>query len=207
MRIDAANREDPNTETAGGVECPKELLYAQRMSAWLERLRPDAAETLRIAVRAQHLERWAVPRERFPEGRSGYLRWRTAVAGHHAGRAAELMHEEGYDAAAVAAVGALLRKEGLASAGADSDVQALEDAACLVFLESYLSAFAAKHPAAKVTAILTRTWRKMSPAARQEALQTRLGAAAERLLADAGFNPAQHRPPRPSRGPESHQRS
>ena len=58
MRIDAANRADPNTETVGGVEYPKELLYSQRMSAWLERLRPDASEVLRIAARAQHLERW-----------------------------------------------------------------------------------------------------------------------------------------------------
>ena len=187
-RIDAANREDPNTEIAGGVEFPKELLYSQRMSAWLERLRPDASEPLRIAVRAQHLERWAVPRARFAEGRSGYLRWRTTLAGHHAQRAAELMHAVGYDAGAVAAVGALLRKEGLASAGADSDVQALEDAACLVFLESYLSAFAVKHPDAKVTAILTKTWRKMSPAARQEALHSGLGAHACRLLEAAGLS-------------------
>ena len=187
-RIDAANREDPNTETAGGVEYPKELLYAQRMSAWLERLRPDASEALRIAARAQHLERWAVPRDRFPTGRSGYLRWRTAAAGHHARRTAELMQEAGYDAAAVTAVGALLRKEGLATAGEGSDVQALEDVACLVFLESHLSPFAAKHAAAKVTAILTRTWRKMSPAARREALRSGLGGDALRLLQDAGLS-------------------
>ena len=158
--IDAANRADPHA---------KELRYAQRMSAWLARLRPDASETLRIAVRAQHLERWVVPRDRFPAGRRGYLRWRTAAAAHHARRAAQLMQEAGYEAAAAAAVAALLRKEGLAAAGPDSDVQALEDAACLVFLDSYLSEFAAKHPADKVTAILTRTWRKMSPAARREA--------------------------------------
>ncbi len=178
--IDAANRADPNSETDGGVEYPKELLYARRMSAWLERLRPGASETLRIAVCAQHLERWAIPRGRFPEGRRGYLRWRTAAAGHHARRTAQLMREAGYDSAAVAAVEALLRKEGLAVATQDSDVQALEDAACLVFLDSYLTAFAAKHPPEKVTSILTRTWRKMSPAAR---------GAAQRLSAVAGtFN-------------------
>jgi len=178
-RIDAANRADPNTEAAAGVEYPRELLYAQRMSAWLERLRPDASETLRIAVRAQHLERWTVSRDRFPAGRRGYLRWRTAAAGHHARRAAQLMREAGYDAAAAAVVAALLRKEGLTAAGADSDVQALEDVACLVFLDSYLSEFAAKHPAEKVTSILTRTWRKMSPPARRAALN--LSAAADRL--------------------------
>ena len=185
-RIDAANRADPNTETVGGVEYPKELLYAQRMSAWLQRLRPDAPDVLRIAARAQHLERWTVSRADFPQGRSGYLRWRTVAAAHHARRTAELMQEVGYAPSEVAAVCALLRKEGLATAAADSDVQALEDIACLVFLESYLGAFAPKHDAEKVTTILTRTWRKMSPAARREALQAGLDADTLRLLEDAG---------------------
>ena len=187
-RVDALNRADPNTETSGGVEYPKELLYSHRMSAWLERLRPDASEVLRIAARAQHLERWAVPRDGFPQGRSGYLRWRTAAAGHHARRTADLMQEAGYDPAAVAAACALLRKEGLATAAADSDVQALEDVACLVFLESYLGAFAPKHAAPKVTTILARTWRKMSPAARREALRAGLDADTLRLLEQAGAN-------------------
>ena len=186
MRIDAANRADPNTETAGGVEYPKELLYSQRMSVWLERLRPDASDVLRIAARAQHLERWTVPRADFPQGRRGYLRWRTAAARHHARRTAQLMQEAGCDPSDVDAVCALLRKEGLATAAADSDVQALEDIACLVFLESYLGAFAPKHDAAKVTTILTRTWRKMSPAARREALQAGLDTETLRLLEDAG---------------------
>lgn len=198
MRIDAANRADPNTETVGGVEYPKELLYSQRMSNWLERLRPDASELLRIAVRAQHLERWAVPRDRFPQGRSGYLRWRTAAGGHHARRTAELMREVGYAPAAVAVVGALLRKEGLATAAADSELQALEDVACLVFLESYLRAFAPKHAAAKVTGILTRTWRKMSPAARRAALQAGLDADTLRLLEDVGATSEQHSPSGPA---------
>lgn len=186
MRIDAANRADPNTETAGGVEYPKEFLYSQRMSAWLERLRPDASDVLRIAARAQHLERWTLPRADFPQGRSGYLRWRTAAAGHHARRTGELMREAGCAPSQVAAVCALLRKEGLATAAAHSEVQALEDVACLVFLESYLGTFAPKHDADKVTAILTRTWRKMSPAARREALQAGLDTDTLRLLEAAG---------------------
>ena len=186
MRIDAANRADPNTETAGGVEYPKELLYAQRMSVWLARLRPDASAVLRIAARAQHLERWTVSRADFPQGRSGYLRWRTAAASHHARRAAELMRQAGCEPSQVKAVCALLRKEGLAAAAADSDVQALEDSACLVFLESYLGAFATKHDADKVTAILTRTWRKMSSPARRQALQAGLDADTRRLLEAAG---------------------
>ena len=169
-RIDAANGKDPHTESEGGVECGKELLYARRMSAWLERLRPDAADALRIAVRAQHLERWVVRRDRFPPGRTGYLRWRTTLGRHHAERTA-----------------ALMRKEGLARAAPDSDVQALEDCACLVFLDSYLGAFADKHPPAKVADILAKTWRKMSPSARTAARAIEYRPAVRAVLESAGI--------------------
>ncbi len=185
-RIDEANRKDPHTEYEGGAEHPKELLYARRMSAWLERLRPDASTALRIAARAQHLERWAIPRDRFPAGRTGYLRWRTALGAHHAERTGELMRETGFDGDTIAAVAALLRKEGLARAAPDSDVQALEDCACLVFLAHYLGPFADKHPPAKVADILTKTWRKMSPAARGAAGGIQFRPALRSLLESAG---------------------
>ena len=190
IRIDEANGKDPHAETDEGVAQPKELLYAWRMSAWLERLRPQPSDPLRIAVRAQHLERWVVPRDRFPPGRTGYLRWRTNLGRHHAERTAALMREAGFDGDATAAVAALLRKEGLARAAPDSDVQALEDCACLVFLEHYLEPFAGKHPPAKVADILTKTWRKMSPAARRAALGAKLPRAVVSLLRDAGIAPA-----------------
>ena len=186
-RIDVANGKDPHTESEGGVECAKELLYARRMSAWLERLRPDATGALRIAVRAQHLERWVVRRDRFPPGRTGYLRWRTTLGRHHAERTAALMREAGFDGDTIAAVAALLRKEGLARAAPDSDVQALEDCACLVFLDSYLGAFADKHPPAKVADILAKTWRKMSPSARTAALVIEYRPAVRALLESAGI--------------------
>lgn len=189
-RIDEANGRDPYTENEGGVEHPKELLYARRMSAWLERLRPDASDGLRIAARAQHLERWSVARDRFPPGRTGYLRWRTTLGRHHAERTAALMREAGFDGDETAAVAVLLRKEGLTRAAPDSDVQALEDCACLVFLEHYLEPFAGKHPPAKVADILTKTWRKMSPAARRAALGAKLPCAVISLLRDAGIAPA-----------------
>ena len=189
-RIDEVNGRDPHTETDGGVEQPKELIYARRMAAWLRRLRPNVSEALRIAAHAQHLERWVVPRDRFPAGRTGYLRWRTTLGAHHAGRAAGLMREAGFGEDTIAAVAALLRKEGLARAAPDSDVQALEDCACLVFLEHYLEPFADKHPPAKVADILAKTWRKMSPAARSVALGVELPPAVSALLRRAGIAPA-----------------
>ena len=51
--------------------------------------------------------------------------------------------------------------------------QALEDAACLVFLENEIGAFAAQHAdytREKFIEIIRKTWKKMSPAAQQAAL-------------------------------------
>ena len=64
-------------------------------------------------------------------------------------------------------------------------LQALEDAACLVFLESEIGAFATAHstyPREKFIAILRKTWRKMSPAAREAALGLDLPAAIAELV-------------------------
>ena len=46
-RFDAANAEDPNLEPDGS---PKELVYGQRMSEWLDRLDPNAPDEVRLAV-------------------------------------------------------------------------------------------------------------------------------------------------------------
>ncbi|MEE8140552.1 MAG: DUF4202 family protein [Alphaproteobacteria bacterium] len=48
-----------------GAPRPAELLYGQRMSARLAVFCPAASEHLRIAARAQHLERWKLPRPQF----------------------------------------------------------------------------------------------------------------------------------------------
>ena len=66
--------------------------------------------------------------------------------------------------------------------------QALEDAACLVFLENEIEAFAAQHagyPPEKFTDILKKTWRKMSPAAQQAALGLNLPPAIAALVRSA----------------------
>ncbi|HUN52002.1 MAG TPA: DUF4202 domain-containing protein [Candidatus Sulfotelmatobacter sp.] len=178
-RIDAANGEDPNREMIGGVEQPKELAYGERMSAWLERLAPDASEALRLAARAQHIRRWRIPRGDFPMDRAGYHRWRTTLYRFHADTAGALLAEVGYDAATIARVQALIRKEKLQS---DPEMQMLEDVICLVFLENYLAGFSAKHDAAKVVEIVRKTWRKMSPRGQQAALALPLPPAARGLV-------------------------
>jgi len=181
-RVDAVNTEDPNAELEDGVERPKELLYAERMTAWLERLEPKASEALRLAVRAQHIRRWEIPRGRYDEGRRGYLRWRTALAKFHAETAGAILRDVGYDDVTVERVQSLLRKEGLKH---DPEAQTLEDVACLVFLEHHLADFAARHHRDKVLRVLGKTWNKMSSRGREVALTLDLSPATGRLVADA----------------------
>ena len=167
-RFDQANAEDPNRELIGDTPQPKELVYAQRMTAWLGRLAPDASEPLRLAARCQHIRRWVIARSEFPPGRDGYRRWRTTLAAYHAQTAGAILREAGYGDATVARVEALVRKVRLK---ADADTQTLEDVICLVFLEHYLPAFANQHDDAKLVDILRKTWRKMSERGRSAALE------------------------------------
>lgn len=168
-RFDAVNAADPRhaRDPATGEEVAFELLYARRMSERLARLVPDASAPLRLAVRAQHIARWRIPRESYPEGRTGYKRWRSELARAHAELAGGILAEVGYGPTLVARVRDLLQKKGLRH---DAEVQALEDVACLVFLEHYLADFAAKHDRAKLIDIVQKTWRKMSDRGHAEAL-------------------------------------
>jgi hypothetical protein len=181
-RFDAANAEDPTTEVFQGVVYPKELLYAQRMTTWLDKLAPDASETLRLAVRCQHIQRWAIPRHTYPMDRTGYLRWRTTLAKFHADTAAEILRDVGYDDSTIRRVQTLLRKERLKR---DSEVQCLEDVICLVFLENYLAEFATQHDEAKILDILQKTWKKMSTRGHEVALTLSMSPAARRLVEQA----------------------
>ncbi len=54
--FDALNAQDPSHEVFDGQARPKELLYAERMSAMLKRYAPDASEALQLAARCQHIQ-------------------------------------------------------------------------------------------------------------------------------------------------------
>jgi hypothetical protein len=165
--IDAANAEDPTRVTVRGVEQPKELAHAALATAWLERLRPGAGEALRLAVRAHHLRRWAIPRTAYPDGRPGYLRWRTAVKQLHAVEVGRILGEVGYDQATIERVQDIVRKRGL---GTDPEVQVLEDIVCLVFLETQLHDLAAKLAPDHIVEVVRKTLPKMSDEAKQAAM-------------------------------------
>ncbi len=168
--FDAANAEDPNLDEGQ----PKELLYAQRMSDMLARFAPDASEVVRLAVRAQHIQRWKTPRSSYPMVRQGYLQWRTGLYKFHAETAGGILRAAGYDEETVGRVMAAVGKKGLK---VNDETQLLEDVTDLVFLEHYLAGFAARHPdydEAKWIDILRKTWRKMSQAARDFVLAAKV---------------------------------
>jgi len=168
--FDQANAQDPNKEMADGKEYPKELLYAQRMSEMQERYVPEASEAVKLAVRAQHIQRWKTPRSDYPMDRTGYLLWRTGLYTFHAETAGRIMQQVGYDDATIARVKAILSKKGLK---VNPETQLMEDVADLVFLEHYMAGFAAQHPEydeEKWIKIIHKTWQKMSARAHEFAL-------------------------------------
>jgi len=172
--FDQANKQDPNREMADGKEYPKELLYAQRMSEMLERYAPESSEAVKLAVRAQHIQRWTVPRNSYPMDRQGYLQWRTGLYKFHAETAGRIMNEAGYDEEMIIRVRTIVSKKGLK---VNPETQLMEDVVDLVFIEHYLVGFAAQHPEYdedKWIKIIRKTWEKMSARAHEFALSGRI---------------------------------
>ncbi len=166
--IDAANALDPNKEIINDTEIPKELIYGQRMSETLGEFAPEASEHLQVATRAQHIERWKSARSDYPEGRSGYKKWRSQLSLFHAQRAGEIAAEAGYRESDVERIKFLVQKRQLKR---DRETQTLEDIACLVFLKYYFVDFAAKHSEEKLIDIVQKTWGKMSENGQNAALK------------------------------------
>lgn len=174
--IDAANAADPNVLVVEGVERPKEQAHAELMSDWVRQLDPDATDVQLLAARAHHLRRWSLPRTDYPEGRAGYLRWRTHLKRQHAEEVGEILRGVGYDEASIERVQQIVRKEKL---GRDPQVQVHEDALCLVFLQTQYDELIQQLGDDKTVDVLVKTIRKLSPAG--------LAAAAALPLSDHGL--------------------
>ncbi len=192
-KIDAANRADPNIELVAGEPLPKEYAYSLHMTRWLHELEPHPSERMQIACRAQHIERWTIPRSDFPEGRKAYYEWRQACGRMHGRRAAEIMAGCGYPEDECERVETILTKRELRK---DEDTQLLEDVACLVFLERYFADFyeqKADYDREKWLRIVRRTWGKMSPRGHEAALKLAEGMPAHllELLQEALAGPGQ----------------
>ena len=168
--IDSANSADPNQVTVDGKQWPKELLYSERMSDMLQRYNPEADDVMKLAIRAQHIERWKSPRNAYPEGRIGYLQWRKDLYKIQANTATELMCQAGFDEAGIERAWKAVAKKNIKG---NADTQLLEDVTDLVFMEHYMLEFVDKHPdynEEKWIEIIRKTWNKMSQDAQQFAL-------------------------------------
>jgi hypothetical protein len=185
--IDAVNEQDPVRLVVDGVERPKEVVHAERMTHWVTLLDPNASAAQLIAARAHHLRRWASPRTEYPEGRAGYLRWRTDQKARHAREVGELLRGLGADDALVERVAAIVAKRELRT---DPATQTHEDALCLVFLEQQLDGVADQLGTDHVVDVLRRTAAKMSPAGLQVAAGLPLTDHGRALLAAALDAPA-----------------
>ncbi|MBA3653549.1 MAG: DUF4202 domain-containing protein [Actinobacteria bacterium] len=159
--IDAVNAEDPNRLVVRGEERPKALGEAELATDWVTQLVPEPSAALLLAVRAHHLRRWTIPRSTYPDGRAGYLRWRRDLHDVHADDVAVIMGEHGWDDATVTRVQDIIRKRGLGRIN-DAELQAFEDALCLVFIETQYDALAGRLADETMTNVVDKTLKKMS---------------------------------------------
>ena len=157
--FDVRNTCDPNTIEWHGTRFPYELFYASKLFERVLILDSNASEALMLASRCQHLCRWYILRNTFPDGRSGYLDWREALKVFHADEAAKILDDCGYDDGMKEKVRELNLKKDIKG---NPDCQTLEDALCIIFLTHQLDDMIEKYPDAKVVSIIKKTAGKMS---------------------------------------------
>jgi hypothetical protein len=180
--IDAVLAEDPSRVVVGGSPLPEEQVHAALVTDWIRHLDPAATEAQLLAGRAHHLRRWELPRNDYPSGRAGYLRWRATARTRQAAAVATVLTEAGYDAAAVGRVQQLVRKEGLSR---DPQVQTHEDALCLVFIQTQSLELAAQLGEEHMVEVVAKTARKMSPRALETVAALDLDPAVAGIIARA----------------------
>lgn len=166
--FDKENALDPNRVVVNGTEKARELAYSEWLTSWILKLNPNASLELRLAARCQHLKRWQIPRSEYPEGLKGYTKWKKDLAEFHATEASKILKDLGFDSITIERVRDINLKKNLKT---DSEVQAMEDALCLVTLEYQIEEFSAKHTDEKIIDIIRKTWNKMSEDAKKEALK------------------------------------
>lgn len=177
--FDAYNRNSPEHLVHEGTDYPAEYFYAIKLHEWVTKLAPEASKSLLLASRAQHIGRWEIARNTYEEGRVGYLKWRTDLSKFHASKAAEIMESVGYDAETIERVQQIIRKQKIK---ADDEVQTMENALCLVFLEYQYDDLIAKTSEEKMITILQKTWAKMSEPGRNQALSLHYSDEGKRLI-------------------------
>ncbi|MGB8859662.1 MAG: DUF4202 domain-containing protein [Ilumatobacteraceae bacterium] len=177
--IDAANADDPGmVDLRGAGPRPLAQVHGELAAEWVGVLAPDADELVLLAARAHHLRRWELPRSHYPTGRAGYLQWKRDQRRRHADDAGALLTTLGFTAEDVAQVQAMVLRQGEGG-------QLVEDAACLVFIETQLAAVATQLDHDHLLDVIRKTAKKMSPAALVAVSRIPLGEAEQALLAAA----------------------
>ncbi len=170
--IDEANAADPTIVAVRGTLQPLALVHGLLASEWVARLHGDADDTLLLAARAHHLRRWELPRAQYELGKAGYLRWKRDQRQRHARDVGELLAAVGYESVTIERVQALVRRDHLAT---DAGSQAVEDAACLVFIETQLADVSTILEHDRLLDVIRKTAEKMSPAALAAVSDIQLG--------------------------------
>ncbi len=166
-KFDDYNRNDPNIFTSQGKKYPQELFLADKLFNWINKLEPHASLPLRLASKAQHIGRWEIPRTAFPMDKNGYLAWRKELARHHAATACGILRNLAFSDEIITSVEQIILKKKIKG---NPDVQAMENALCLVFLEFQYEDFYPKHEE-KIVNILKRSLLKMDKTGHEYALQ------------------------------------
>jgi hypothetical protein len=158
QKFDDYNKKDPHIFIWKGLSYPQEYFLALKLHEWVLKLEPNASEELLLASRSQHIGRWEIPRESYPDGKEAYLKWRRDLGLLHADKAAAIMKEVGYSDEQVTRVKQIILKQKIK---VDREVQTMENALCLVFLEFQYEAFYPKHEPEKMVNIIKRSLLKM----------------------------------------------
>lgn len=178
-RIDAANREDQRTDIVDGQLQPREYLFAKRVYECVESITKEPSEALLLAARSHTLRRWAIPRDKYPMTTVGYHQWRDALARFHADEAEKILRDVGYDEATIKDVKAFITKDNWPTS---REACVLEDADCLVFLETKLVNYVDEWDEEKAKRILERTFEKMTTDGRERVKKLTLGERERALL-------------------------
>jgi hypothetical protein len=165
--FDEYNKTDPHVITWDGIAYPQEYFLALKLHEWVVKLAPAAGEELLLASRCQHIGRWEIPRDQYPDGREAYLQWRKDLAKYHAEVATSILNDVGYEEGRIERVRQIILKQKIK---VDAEVQVMENALCLVFLQFQYEDFYPKHEPEKLINILKRSLLKMDAHGHQFAL-------------------------------------
>jgi hypothetical protein len=182
--IDAANADDPTIIEVRGQRVALALIHGRLATEWIEQLVDEPDEPLLLAARAHHLRRWELRRDSYPVGRAGYLRWRRDQKIRHATDVAGILAGCGYEPAEIERVQRLIRRESI------DGMQAVEDAACLVFIETQLASMAERMERVHLVDVIRKTAKKMSAGGLELVARIPLGEEEVGLLSEAFSGPA-----------------